>query len=33
MSESFAIQRVGYVRGRILYVVLKGGWCSIIILN
>jgi len=24
---------VEYVRGRILYVVLKGGWCTIIILN
>jgi len=33
ISESLAVQGVEYVSGRVLYVVLKGGWCSIIILN
>ena len=33
ISESLAVQRVECVRGRVLYVVLKGVWCSIIILN
>lgn len=33
ISESLAFQRVDYVRGRVFHVLLKGGCCSINILN
>jgi hypothetical protein len=33
ISESPTVQRVEYVRGRIVYIVLEGGWCGIIIWN